>query len=714
MRKVTKRLLTACVAALALGACQDSVTVVQPDPPPPPPPPPAIDATVSILGLRAIPGPGSVNPTNVAGDINVALNVEEGDNTVTQIDLLFNGTPLGCTQIGTNRVPGQSQGVSFSAAAGADEVECFWNTDDVVGACVGAQLPPAFPNGAHTLGARITLSDGTTRTASNAQSVTLNNSSFIMLAPIIPASQPVIGANGRPYVGGPTDLVSVAACPVSYSGTTVGSLGIGGYTTSGSGDADLGSGPGLVHQDAATPFVFNLNPAANGSGGAMVEDFPAGAGHNFGNDGSTGCAGGTAVCFGSVFNSAGLNVSSEFTYGSLLGVYADYVGPTIAAGAFIQIGGAANNFGHYSAGAFSLSAAVTDAGVGFASGSTTFNVNDVAGGVAVAGATAIADLTEDDNVVNADANGFDAYEVEVVLVADLLANASTPADLANIVPNPDGPFGVDKNAPVISNLLPATDPADSPVTVLNDVSFMFDQADPALASGDAGSGINFAGCNAAIDGVPCTFITATDESGNTYEVDDPAAIGATMTVDIADAGGGASAGPLADGLHTVTISTRDLATPANVATDNYTIILDTTAPVFGALNPAPVGSGGTSASAIVMTIGGSISDANIVTLAQLDVFDAGADATCATGDDVLLGVGSGPNQVDVNSIDLTNGTNSITFNQSFTIQQPSTAAVTSNYCFIITAEDEAVDKTGAANPNMNALPTIVQVVWNAG
>jgi hypothetical protein len=219
MRKVTNRLLTACFAVL-VAACQDSPIIVQPAPPPPPPPPPGIDATVTIQGLRTIPANLPVNPTAVAGDINVVLNVEEGDNTVTNVSLLFDGAPLGCQSVSSNVAPGQ--GVSLSTTGGADVLECFWNTDDVLGACVGEQLPPAFTNGVHTLGAQITLDDATTRVASNVQTVTLVNGSFIVIGVESEAAAPVIGANGRLFHGG--GPIGFGACPVSYGGTEVGTL----------------------------------------------------------------------------------------------------------------------------------------------------------------------------------------------------------------------------------------------------------------------------------------------------------------------------------------------------------------------------------------------------------------------------------------------------------------------------------------------------------
>ncbi|MFV1987134.1 MAG: hypothetical protein ACC682_07620, partial [Gemmatimonadota bacterium] len=360
MRKVTKRLLVAGFAALVVSACQDSVSIVQPPPPPPPPPPPGIDATVTIQGLRTIPANSPVNPTAVFGDINVLLNIEEGDNTVTTVDLLFDGTPLGCQAISTNTTPGD--GVALSSSAAGDVVECFWNTDGVAGACVGEQLPPAFANGTAVLGARITLDDGTTREASNTQTVTLINGDFVMVAEMfdLPGQ---IGANGRPYWGGPADrdgdgtdenTVAWAACPVSYNGTTVGSLELYGYTDGGTGDVDLGSGPGNLHTDAASPFVWTADPADN----TGTQDSPFADGHEL-------------LLGGSIFDDNGLNVTSQFFQGGIdhdETMYLDFMAPVVAVGAEIEVGGASVAGGEYfSGGPFGLTM-VTDNGVGFTFG----------------------------------------------------------------------------------------------------------------------------------------------------------------------------------------------------------------------------------------------------------------------------------------------------------------------------------------------------------
>lgn len=697
MRKVTERLLVACVAALAVGACQDSVTVVEP--PPPPPPPSGPDATVTIQGLRSIPANQPVPPTDVNGQINVVLNVEEGDNTVTEIALLMDGEPLSCQGISAAAGPA---GAPRLSGAAADVVECFLDTAAGAQECLGEQLDPAFENGAHTLGARITLDDGTTRDATNTQQITLTNTSQILLAHI-GGGQGVTGppgAAGQVYWGGPSDLdgdgtddnvVEFGVCPISYEGSVVSSIQLQGLSAGGPVNADLGNGPGGVVTLSSAPFVVGAHSDDN----AGVED-PAtpGAGHEI-------------AVLGTII-ADGVNVTAEFgtttpTAGAFAGTpvaaliddfFMDFTAPVVAAGEIQLDGASIITDTHYSAGDFGL-AGVTDGGVGVAFGTnTTLNVNECGTGtqVGVSGATpdfadvtTVDDLTEDDAVVDADANALDCYEGDVTALADLLGN---PTDLSATPIPVSTNFGVDRTAPDLDNFMP--DPPDGTV-ILNDVAVDFDAADPDLESGDAGSGVNSAA------------VTAEDEDGNALTVTPGTA--PTFSVDITT---------LAQGPNTVTVEAPDNAVSPNVATADIAFDLDTQAPSFGALNPVPGGSAGTAATSIIQSIGGTITDAHPIVVATISVFadgsdasGAGGDGTCTTGD-YLLDVDAG--EIDQNQVDIS-GTENIAFDESFEIFEPSSASVVVTYCFIIEAEDGAVDRTGAAAPNQASLSTQASVNW---
>ncbi len=685
---------------------------------------------MTIQGLRSIATGLPVNPTALAGDINVVLNVEENDETVTEVDLLVNGNPIGCQSVTPNRVPGE--GVRLSQG-GSDTVECFFNTDDVQGACVGVQLAPSFPNGNHTLGARITTSGGT-RDATNAAAITLVNGNFIIVTPHDfgdANGQGIIGTNGRRYWGGPADLngdgtndntVGFAACPVAYNNVNVASLGIGGVATDGSGNhVNLGSGAGAVRQDGSAPFIFTASPTATGN--PAVEDDPfLGTGHSIAQFGNV----------GSVFDSNGLNVTSQFTYGGFTNFWLDFASPVVNSGgaSMIQISAAdiaANT--SYSAGNFGISF-VVDGGVGWAFGSgAQLDVEECLTNPTTPqhpDSKAVADIDEEDAVVGNPVpattdNAFDCWEAEVRKLTDLLGNATN----LTATPIPTSPnFGKDVGAAAISMMQPGAS-----VTVLNpdananggvcadlgDCSLMFNAADVLLANGDPGSATNETGCLA---GGPCAAVVAVKTSG-------PSAAATSFPVDnvntnstdkmvggnadfIIDFGFGIGAQP--DGAYVVTLTVPDNAVPANTATHAYSFTLDDTAPVHGALNPAPVGSPGTNATSIVFTIGGSIGDANIIKTATLTVIESVDNNCSTTGDNTTLTVASG--RIDQNNVALANGTNAITFNQSFTVTEPGTGTITRTYCFRITAEDEAKLKDGTATGNASTLNTQVDVTWN--
>jgi hypothetical protein len=768
MRKVTSRLLAAGFAAIVMSACQDSVAIVQPPPPPPPPPPPTVDATVTIQGMRTIPGNAPVNPTVVFGDINVVLNVDEGTQTVTDVSLTLDGAPLACQGISTAVSPG----AGVSTAAAADEIECFFNTDDTVGSCVGDQLDARYGNGDHVLGARVTLSDGTTRDASNAQQITLVNSSFIMIG-WVDEGNTTIGSNGRLYHGG-ADL-QFGACPVSYNGTVVGTLSMeaddnGGAATScdqdqggaafgGCGDGDLGSGAGAPHTDSASPFVFTMSKKNNdsfdsgsGDAGTGVEDTGAGVGHE-------------VFTVGSVFDADGLNVTSEFGGGYLGGFWVDLVPPRVncsagcagfAASEIVvnePAAGSSTMMTWYSDADFSLSN-VREEGSGYAFGSgASMDIGDCSDTDNSDGldstpfvplfsdVSGTDDLDEDDWSAGDDAfggtdAGNDCYLGELRTLMDEVGNAANLADPAAIPMQIQTltSLGVDRTAADISAQQPA-----ATITVLNpdanangmvcadagDCTLMLSALDPDLGSGDPGSQVDETGCAgvcgsiiATIDDGPGT--TNDDEDLDVNDNGTAAPVPATTAQDyVVLLTSGTGTFPLADGAYTITVDVDDNALDPNTGSHTYSFILDDTAPVFGALNPAPVGSAGTDASAIVMTIGGTINDANIIKDAELEVYvdgtdniGTGFDGVCDSATDFKLSVSGG--DIDRNDIDHENGTNTIAFNESFTINQPDAVARSLNYCFIHKAQDEAVLKTGTATGNSSSLSTLVVVVWNVG
>ena len=132
----------------------------------------------------------------MSGDVTVLLDVQPNDDTIAGISLTLGEQVIHC------RGTSSDQGDGFIAAAsGQLEVECLFKTASVMGECAGAQLPPLFANGEHTLGARITTADGETREAIVTQPVTLKNTGFVMVEHSAGSASAV--KTGVTYHGGP-------------------------------------------------------------------------------------------------------------------------------------------------------------------------------------------------------------------------------------------------------------------------------------------------------------------------------------------------------------------------------------------------------------------------------------------------------------------------------------------------------------------------------
>lgn len=136
MKRVTGRLMVACAAVLAIGACQDSITVVEPPPPAPPPPPPPPPAGVQpSIQIQQITNPAGnvINPAAAAGQINFVLNVEPGDgNSLQEVRVLLDGVVVGKQTFSGNAVPAGGAGVSANVASSgsASEIIVPFDTRD--------------------------------------------------------------------------------------------------------------------------------------------------------------------------------------------------------------------------------------------------------------------------------------------------------------------------------------------------------------------------------------------------------------------------------------------------------------------------------------------------------------------------------------------------------------------------------------------------------
>ncbi|WP_425154260.1 hypothetical protein [Candidatus Palauibacter sp.] len=638
-------------------------------------------ATVAIVRLRPIDGQGPINTTDVSGDLSVLLNIESNDETWTGIQLLLDGEPITpvCRGVSSSDRP---VGVELAQAGAQVEIECLFNTDAVLGECAGMQLDPQFPNDTYDLGARLVTTEGENRDAEATQRLTLNNSNFIMVEHNAGSSS-LVGEGVR-YYGGPTTEANTHtfdACPVAYEGTVVGALTL--ETSNSDGGADLTFMTGAASagasslQDDAAPFTWTVHSKDN----APVES----TGYSIANAGP-------------ILDADGVDVRDSFVSDGVtrttVGIFAfDFRAPRRDVGGTsrVWIAGAGTNAVSYSdaaANTVTISGVNDDGGVGWTEGTTSrIDVGDCALAAnadadsatpfvpAFTDVTHLSDLPEDD-ADDADeaagaVNGLQCYVAEVHTLTDDLGNAT---DLATAPIRSRSVFGNDQTAPVAGDLEPAAD------LVLNTDALTFVVSDPDLESGDAGTGV----------------VTANIAAADVTDPDSPVTLSAsnvadTVTVDVSSI--------TTDGPTAVDVTVPDGAVPANETVVTYNYVRDQTVPVF-ALASGQEGITAGIATSVVASISGTITDANVVENAVLSVHAGGCGAATEANKIDLVGSDGADPRINQNDVDLTNGTSSISYDESFTIVRAD-VLTDEDVCFQIVAEDEASAKDGTGGGNTN-------------
>lgn len=180
-----------------------------------------IPATISVSNVTVTGTPGNtVNFNNIAGSIDVNLNVDPGEQIVQRVEVLIDGN-VACTQTLSGA---QSEAMRIAAA--------FENVEEVIVSC---QINTAafdsttgvadFFNGAHTLSARAILEGGSQVATPSTQMTFTNLSGVIATLTNNNGSDPASAINpgtGLQWIGGAVTLNVVG---VSYvSGTTVSSV----------------------------------------------------------------------------------------------------------------------------------------------------------------------------------------------------------------------------------------------------------------------------------------------------------------------------------------------------------------------------------------------------------------------------------------------------------------------------------------------------------
>jgi hypothetical protein len=614
--------------AVALSSCSTDGGITPP-PPPPPPPSPAEISIVSIVdpetGLEL---GGGAEGIRVSGRIGVVIEFETSGQEVGSLDLVLEGAS------GSETVPcddGAGQG-SVGLGAETQSAQCVIDTAEGIGACVGQAQNARFPNGTYAIRAELTLADGTDVSDEGATPLLFDNSDAMDAALDIGPRVVSVGADfpefgvgaGVPFWGGPRDL-TWRVCPVVYDPalTDICRVEISARTLAGTGNLDLGNGPGQRASSEA-PFTYTAryrDDQGNPVNEDLVEDDPAGGGHVIG-EGSTGYR---------VFLCDGTNVTSSFGIQSDVR-HLDTTAPGCSGGGCApEIGGmAVLQNGLYSDGDLALGG-LRDGGVGGIYGETVLvDAYEFDSGdpdlqeLFLAGPAAVEDLPEDDGCgsgattdpgVQFGCGGteaglpVDAYFLQVVQVADLLGNAlgdgASDRGIDDEFADSDE-FGVDRTPPSVEDLVP---PADDPPFVWNPdqtgsgcpaaapggpdcETIMWESVDPDLASGDEPSGVEAGSCGTVCDDddgdgrwISGEILAgpAGANEGDVLSVSN-AGLGADLFEAFFCAGGpaGAECDGSDDGAYTVEVRATDQAVRANnLAAERRTFVLDVTPPVIG-------------------------------------------------------------------------------------------------------------------------------------
>ncbi len=361
----------------------------------------------------------------------------------------------------------------------------------------------------------------------------------------------------------------------------------------------------------------------------------------------------------------------------------------------------------------------------------------------------------------------DAYFIEIAEVGDLLGNqlGDGTADLQiedEFITELDAPSGIvgsgqlgkDATAPDLDELMP---PSSTPLFVWNPdlglttpydpldalcpstdptecETVMFETADPDLASGDPGSGVEEVDCDlgypnscldangdgatpasAALNNGRRIFTEILDSPADAYNdadlvTDDTGTPGDDMFQSyICDGIEGASCDGTDDGTYQVRVTSTDKAQVVNNRTQTtYSFIIDVTPPVigFGGIT----GLNSSNAATVQFILDASVTDRNgngtAVTLATVQVtlesgldFDCGLGATFDEYQDVLVTPPNNPDPDDLVIVNVTsqvqanNGDFSVTFTAAN--QSAANGLGPYTYCFEITADDGAERKDGS-------------------
>jgi len=197
---------------------------------------------------------------------------------------------------------------------------------------------------------------------------------------------------------------------------------------------------------------------------------------------------------------------------------------------------------------------------------------------------------------------------------------------------------------------------------------------------------------------------------------DPASVSATIggqALPVTHSGNTytASLAGRADGQLGIVWSAKDLA--GNLGTSQMNLYLKNTGPAITVPAP-PAGTSQSSGASAQFSVGGTIADQYLFKAVGA-VLKPGPSNQCGNADNTPWPAGTGIGQVSGNSWDYTNSVlNNGSFNlgaTAFNAVAPGGMQTTLRYCFGVSAEDKAMDGTGAAKHNVSVRYFTVDQTW---
>lgn len=197
-----------------------------------------VTASVVIKSVTNSLTGATINPNAVAGQIDIAVQVDPGENDLQRVCVLLDGAEVenGCQTLGSAAAEEMLQ-------AGVLEIVFTIFTNDFD----GATGMPVYANDTYELSAVLDLEN-----AQQSNVTTSMNLKFANLDTFIGTVTPevsAIGSNGLLYYD---DDLTVVVTPVEYSGKNVNSVTI----------RFSGSGVPVTYTDAAEPFSYTINLGA--------------------------------------------------------------------------------------------------------------------------------------------------------------------------------------------------------------------------------------------------------------------------------------------------------------------------------------------------------------------------------------------------------------------------------------------------------------------